>query len=261
MSHTDQLLIALASILSSGDTSDLAPLDACLDALDKEAPIEKTLPPQEALMNFMEAHSGLLSVSLSNLSIQARQSRPQKRLARRWAQLAASIAITFIFSTCIAQAGLWIDFANWTKEIFSFGATQPVAPSPYVPAIQDVMESINNDGVKLPSNPLPGYEHVSTLTDFTKNSSLAYSTFEDAATRRHYVVSVRHFESAEFAQNCLLEKTEATVETYINGGITHYIMSNSDTVTATWVNGPYLCTINGTASLLDLRTLLESTYN
>ena len=56
-------------------------------------------------------------------------------------------------------------------------------------------------------------------------------------------------------------KDDAAVSTFEAGGITHYLMSNNDTNTGAWMNGPFECSISGYVSQDVIREMIASIYD
>lgn len=69
---------------------------------------------------------------------------------------------------------------------------------------------------------------------------------------------ITHYRTAEDLDLFLYEKDSSAVEQYTSGLKTFYIMSNDDTVTATWSDGLFVESISGNLTIKEIKSIIDS---
>lgn len=189
---------------------------------------------------------------------------------KRAAVLAALLAAC-LFGGMVAVQAAGLDvfgaMARWTDETFHFAPTS-VSPSsdgqlssttedsPYA-AMREIASSLGLDGSLVPTWCPDGFYSSGTNTIHTELGDTIYDTFYDQSDR-FFNVEITRYRSEDYIQAAQFEKDDTPVETYSNGRQTFYILSNLDTITAVWSDGPVLEQINGTISREEFKQIIAS---
>ena len=200
-------------------------------------------------------------------------SAPVRRRGYRYVAFAAAVIAALMVCMVTAQAvGLDIfgAIARWTEETFQFapdsdrnplGEHRPT-PLPqnleYVNAIQKELANLALPLELAPTWFPDGYEmkDCDTVSEPSFLNSL-HCSFYGHDTAFFFVQMDECF--IEDALNSLvIEKDSTPVEEYFTHGKQFYILSNIDTMTATWSDGRFIITIAGSLSPQELKKIIDS---
>ena len=220
---------------------------------------------------------------------------PGRRTHSRWKRpgrvlLAAILAVIAVFGSLFTAQALGADvfgkLAQWTDEFFNFGSVQaaedPLLRYSQAGAVDEIARSVDTlgedgydtaiytslqdalDAYGISDVPLvPGW----MPEGYTLNEEEIY--YQEQA-RLDFFFSYSHDEApfflavtlwADSSNSYTYFKDDAAVSTFEAGGITHYLMSNNDTNTGAWMNGPFECSISGYVSQDVIREMIASIYD
>lgn len=266
------LALALASMTE--ETYDGGVIDRYLDALERKDPMPP-VPDADA------SHAAFLQ------SIQA--FAPERQTRSRWKRLsrvllAALLAVLAVFGSLFTAQALGADvfgkLAQWTDEFFSFradpllryaqaGAVDEIARSvdtlgedgydtAAYASLQDALDAYGISDVPLVPRWFPeGYGINSVLAYYDGAEQLLF--YADYGDPYHPIsIMITLWGSSNHSYTYF--KDEESVSAYEAGGITHYLMSNNDTNTGAWMNGPFECSISGYVSQDVIREMVASIY-
>lgn len=206
--------------------------------------------------------------------VSTRTARPVRRLrsALKLAGIVAAV-IVGLFALMIGAQAAGIDvfgaIGRWTEETFRFvpasggaeqgggGGVSAPETAGYHDALQAALEECGLSGDLAPTWYPEGY--TATEPEILRNSTgdtvhVAFYGDEE----RFFVVDVTHYGSASDLEALILEKDGMPIELYTSDTKTFYIMSNMDTVTATWSDGLLVVSISGTLSTDEIKSIIDS---
>lgn len=197
--------------------------------------------------------------------------RPPRVPGLKRAAILAALLAACLFGGMVAVQAAGLDvfgaMARWTDETFHFAPTS-VSPSssgelssttegsPYA-SMREIVSSLGLDGSLVPTWCPDGFYSSGTNSIHTQLSDTVYDTFYDQSGR-FFNVEITRYRSEDYVQSTQFEKDDTPVETYSNGRQTFYILSNMDTITAVWSDGPVLEQINGTLSREEFKQIIAS---
>lgn len=246
-------------------------LNAVLAELHTAAPLDCQVDKEQALARFYEKYGA--DPSAANTADGAQQNaKPHKVLRfplRKIGVIAAVLAI-ILASMATAQAfdlDLFGCFARWTNDVFYF--TKAPAYSPIVGATVQVypieegeyqeFESLDAAveafGIPAPLVPkwLPESVGELAVTATVSGSRMMVWAFPTDDEIEFYI---DYTEGSE----ALIQKDDDPIQTYTQGGITHYLMTNGTSRVATWVNGDITGFIAATISEEEMKHIIDSIY-
>lgn len=167
------------------------------------------------------------------------------------------IMIVSVSQTTVAKS-LLSSVASWSKETFWF--------EPVVSSTGDTNTNIDIDlqstfdFTSIPPNLLPkwmpeNYTKISEDTIETSYLKMYDAIYKDTTNNLSMSITVTYLYKDV---SLTYEKDASNVDLYQKNGITYYIMSNLNSNTAIWRNGPFECQIDGTLSREDLKKMIDS---
>lgn len=185
-----------------------------------------------------------------------RRFRPRKVL------VVVAVLVLMFGSMLTAQAAgvdVFGAIGRWTEEKFHFEIT---------PASEDgttdytFREASRKRG--LPQSLIPtwypkGFESSEPIDDSVEDyvDSVYYEYINKEENRSYSVMVSRYYDSNSIAAT-VYEKDDTKVEIYENNGRNFYIMSNLDTLTATWSDGKMSIDISGQLEINELKHIIDS---
>lgn len=278
----EELESALAVALDSmtEETYDGDVISRYLDALERKAPMP-TVPDVSASY----------AAFLQNMQACTPERRtPSRRKRPGQVLLAAVLAVIAVFGCLFTAQALGADvfgkLAQWTDEFFSFGAVQAGA-DPFLrysqdgavdeiarsvdtlgkdgydtatyPSLQDALDAYGISDVPLVPRWIPeGYTLNVQEIYYQEHARLDFF-FYYSNDEASFFLAVTLW--ADSSNSYTYFKDEAAVSTFEAGGIPHYLMSNNDTNTGAWMNGPFECSISGYVSQDVIREMIASIYD
>lgn len=197
-----------------------------------------------------ERHSAPTSTKRS------RRFRPRKVL------VVAAVLVLMFGSMLTAQAaGLDVFGAigRWTEEKFHFeiSPTSEDGTTDYT-----FREASREKG--LPQNLIPtwypkGFESSEPIDDSIENYvDSVYCEYINKEENRSYLTMVSRYYDSNSIAATVYEKDDTEIEIYENNGRNFYIMSNLDTLTATWSDGKMSIDISGQLEINELKHIIDS---
>lgn len=188
--------------------------------------------------------------------------------------LAASLAIAVFFGGMVAAQAAGIDvfgaIGQWTEDAFHFvsedqskapadtrGITANPDSSKYYAIIRDTLESYGIQGDLAPTW-FPSDVTMDEPEIFSNEFSdiiLFPFTNEEG---KDFCVDITAYQSVEDLNRSTFEKDSTPVEEYTSGSKTFYILSNIDTITATWASGTLAESIAGNLPIEELKSIIDS---
>lgn len=78
------------------------------------------------------------------------------------------------------------------------------------------------------------------------------------AEEQFFSLLITHYKTTDDLDLYTFEKDNSVVEQYTSGQKTFYILSNDDTVTATWSDGLLVESISGNLTMEEIKTIIDS---
>lgn len=185
-----------------------------------------------------------------------RRFRPRKVL------VVVAVLVLMFGSMLTAQAAgvdVFGAIGRWTEEKFHFEIT---------PASEDgttdytFREASRKRG--LPQSLIPtwypkGFESSEPIDDSVEDYvDSVYCEYINKEENRSYSVMVSRYDDSNSIAATVYEKDDTKVEIYENNGRNFYIMSNLDTLTATWSDGKMSIDISGQLEINELKHIIDS---
>ena len=185
-----------------------------------------------------------------------RRFRPRKVL------VVVAVLVLMLGSMLTAQAAgvdVFGAIGRWTEEKFHFEIT---------PASEDgttdytFREASRKRG--LPQSLIPtwypkGFESSEPIDDSVEDYvDSVYCEYINKEENRSYSVMVSRYYDSNSIAATVYEKDDTKVEIYENNGRNFYIMSNLDTLTATWSDGKMSIDISGQLEINELKHIIDS---
>ncbi len=183
------------------------------------------------------------------------------------AGIAAAVVIG-IFGLMIGAQAAGIDvfgaIGRWTDETFHFAmftgsATDGVSEPPVFEGYAQLQAALDDCGITEELAPAwcpEGFEMSALEVSSNDFGDKIYCAFNSGD--RLFNIQVRRYKSMDNIESRVFEKDNASVEQYISGKKIFYILSNVDTVTATWADGTLVETISGNLSMDELKNIIDS---
>lgn len=254
------LELALDSMTDENYDPDL--IDAYLGALDQKVPMPEEPEVEEAFREFKDR---LQSISLesgnSNKGNKPVYTAKQHPFKRAVVTVAATIALLFTLMVGAQAAGIDVfgNLARWTDELFFFipSSGENIQDSEYTLKFQAALED-----QKLPKELAPtwfpdGFE-ASEPEIWSDDTGKAVQVNFENSEGKSFAINIECYMDSEALGMLPFEKDANDVELYTSGGRTFYIMSNINTVAATWADGDILQTIRGELSVDEIKTMIDS---
>ena len=266
----DELTDALTDMWDATDdlTYSAAWMDECLKKIDQieDAP---EFDVDASLNNFLSKHSRLVECA-------SRTSENSSPNTSRWKpSIAAAIAVLVVLGSLVTAQALGIDvfgaIARWTTETFHFAtSSQNVdtlntdiqnsdghSPDGEYSSLQEALDACGIDQNVSPQQLPDGFElaRVSVYSLPSQVEIEAVYTSND----RMFSLAILQYSSPEVVGQTIFEKDSEDMILYNKNGITYYIMSNNQQLTAVWMPQELLiCTVTGDLSIDEVKSLIDS---
>ena len=186
----------------------------------------------------------------------SRRFRPRKVL------VVAAVLVLMFGSMLTAQAaGLDVFGAigRWTEEKFHF----EISPTSEDGTTDYTFREASRE-MGLPQNLIPtwypkGFESSEPIDDSIENYvDSVYCEYINKEENRSYLTMVSRYYDSNSIAATVYEKDDTEIEIYENNGRNFYIMSNLDTLTATWSDGKMSIDISGQLEINELKHIIDS---
>ncbi|MCI8414373.1 MAG: DUF4367 domain-containing protein [Ruminiclostridium sp.] len=193
---------------------------------------------------------------------------PRLRAVGRVAVVAA-ITFTLMITTAVAAQAAGYDvfgtLGRWTDETFRFEITGAVPEEPTQEQIthrNEFQQEIASIGIAqnlAPSWYPEGFEPYAVKSEGIEGEfDTAWCEYRNKEEGTSYSVWVDLAYNPIWIEGGSFEKDDSPVEKYKSKGRLFYIMSNIDTITATWSNGKNVVTIAGQITTDDIKQIIDS---
>lgn len=266
----DELTDVLADMWDAVDdfTYSAAEMDARLEEIE-QIKVAPEFDVNASLNRFLDKHSRLVECA----SRTSKKSRPN---TSRWKpSVAAAIAVLVVLGSLVTAQALGIDvfgaIARWTDETFHFSASSQneadsdadiqnstdQSPDGEYTSLQDALDACGIKQSVIPQQLPNGFElaKVSVYSLPSQVEIEAICTSND----RIFSLTIFRYNSPDVVGQTIFEKDSEDMVLYNKNGITYYIMSNNQQLTAVWMPQELLtCTITGDLSIEEIKNLLDS---
>lgn len=195
------------------------------------------------------------------------------RPALKTAGIAVSIVVA-IFATLITVQAVGIDvfgaIGRWTEDTFHFvipssgivqSSTGSTSKNAQDSTIYDLFQSaLDECGITEDLAPTwypDGFDTSEPKILHTNLNDIINVAFH-GEDERFFSISIMRFQSPSDLSSQIFEKDDTSVEQYISGTKTFYILSNIDTVTATYSEGLLVEKISGNLSTDEIKKIIDS---
>ena len=199
-------------------------------------------------------------------------SRRRPRL-RRWLKqgLVAVVAVAAVFGGMVAAQASGIDvfgtIGRWTDDVFHFvpsadennqaTGTHAGENAPEYSALREALASLGIDENLAPTWFPDGFEAGNLDISSSPFSDIVnFSASSENGTT--FSLDIIRYTSADYLSGTQFEKDAENVEQYSNNQQTFYILSNVDTITATWSDGLLVEQITGNISDENIKKIIDS---
>lgn len=209
-----------------------------------------------------------------NINNATERSLPHKSRLRRCLKqaLVAVIAVAAVLGGMVVAQATGIDvfgmIGRWTDDIFHFmPATDERSESTGVyvgenaPEYDALLEALSSLGIDENLAPMWYPAGFDASEPEILASSISDTICLELINEKngHYIsVEIIQYHAEQYLQMTRFEKDANDVEQYSNGHQIFYILSNMDTVTATWSNGLTVIQISGNTTKDDLKKMIDS---
>lgn len=270
---TEQLEALLQADLEDPDQSNEAVIFHILEVIEqreKEHPTGRLPDADQAWAEFQQFYNIPEGEdrSLYPLPPEDREdpiiSRPAGRKLRPLRKgLVAVAALAALLAGMVTAQAAGLDllgaFGHWTEETFHFSLT---TSQPEQGSMAQLVEAA--EATQLPSELIPtwhpaGFEAAEPQVDHVEDflDAILYS-YEDKEKDLSYIVCLDRYYHPSDIPSIVLEKDDGPVEQYQRNGRMFYIMSNLETMTATWSDGELVVTIAGQLSTQEIKQIIDS---
>ena len=199
----------------------------------------------------------------------AKSRRPRK--LRSLGRVAVLVAMVTILSCGVASAfgiDIFQAVADWTSETFGFSRTiaEPVGgnnkPSKANPFFY-LQEDVSNltDLKVVPTQAANSVVSVGdTIISEVEDKQKITCNFQFEDSKREFSINIWVYSVIPEDYKGSYQKDGNNVEEFVVDGITHYLMKNNDSASATWTNGNVECLIQGDLKMEELEKMVESIY-
>ena len=178
--------------------------------------------------------------------------------------IAATVCILFTVMISVQAAGFDVfgAIARWTDETFHFDVYSEYEANTKedkgdLDSAGDILAAYSLDRELAPTWYPTGY----TMSDIEVHQDdgslkILYSCVNEAG--KYFSVQVLKYEDTDELSSYIIEKSNEDVEILNSHGKQFYILTNEDTITATWSDGHILETVSGNLSKEDLFQIIKS---
>lgn len=243
-------------------------MDECLERIEK---IENApdFDADASLEKFLGKHSRLVECA-------SRASESSRTKISRWkSPVAAVVAILAVLGSMVTVQAVGIDvfgaIARWTNETFRFAASSQNddtlntdilnsnshSPDGEYGSLQEALDACGiGQNVRLQHLP-DGFE-LANVSVYSLPSQVEIEAMYTSNDRIFSLVIFR-YNSPEVVGQTIFEKDSEDMILYDKNGITYYIMSNNQQLTAVWMPQELLtCAITGDLSIVEVESIIDS---
>lgn len=195
-------------------------------------------------------------------TLKTNESTTRPRFRMRRGIVAAAILVVMFGSMLTAQAaGLDVFGAigRWTEETFHFEIATASEDGTTDYSFQEVSTEKGLPKNLIPTRYPKGFEPSEPIDDSVEGYvDSIYCEYTNTETNKSYLTMVSRYYDSEAVTATVYEKDSTQVETYQSKGRTFYIMSNLDSMTATWSDGKITIEIIGQLEINQIKYIIDS---
>lgn len=259
-SNTELLEVINDMMALPAEQIDMGLLDACLDILQKRAPVMENYDPQAEWEAFQDKHSLLLELGKKPSS----QEVPSPKHARsRWVVRYAGTLVAAVLCIVVAAEAFGyhpvqslIKWINDTVQVYTNPSGLMELPTDNPSEYHSLEEALDACGATsadritwVPKDYSISSVRMSTISELIKISAI----FE--SDRGDLVFRIFGLDGGEW--NSIAEGSVEGIE-YTRNGTTYYITSNYDFVKAGWQDEKYSYEISGQISEEEIKKMIDS---
>ena len=253
-------------------------VDSYLAALDKKAPLEGDFNVEQSWDKFRSKYAALFDeVALPELELESPPKSSHKNSFRRTflrvVVVAAIVAVLSIFGAQAAGVDVLGAIGRWTKETFRFvtptvstESVKPISESPgsisdimQYQTIQDAFHAHSITAEQLIPSKIPDGYTLQYVDAFSLPNQIVVEASYGNDSGSGIGMSYTYWETGNMVPS-IVEKDGADVIEYQKNGITHYILSNENIITVTWINGSCECVLWSDITLEELLSVVDTIY-
>lgn len=191
-----------------------------------------------------------------------KQSRRMPR-ALRWVAILAAVLLLLCGTASAFGMNIFQAIADWTAETFRFTSARSGAVVQAVPE-DDVYAELREAVAEYTDTPVvptwapEGTELVDEVRVIKRSSCIEIKGLYQS-DQGEFLIHIQ-FYSQPSGEVATYQKDAGSVEKYEVAGVTHYLMSNLETLSVIWTNGNIECHIQGDLLSDDAKTMIESVY-
>lgn len=244
-------------------------LDGFLEELERADPLPGGFDPKKSLADFHEKYAALLNPQ----KVETRKSRMSRR-----AFFAVAAVVAVLASMVTAQA-LGVDifgfFGRWTDERFTFTGSEDEAgyqerdrwyplEEGETAEFSSLDEALEAFRINLPLVP---HWFPERFTEFAVEATVTPRGMDLIAESfpviegRQEALRVVYTEFGEEGPAIAIVKDEKSPIIHECEGITHYITTDRDYCTGSWIQDNLLCMIAGTVTVEEMEQIIDSIYS
>lgn len=185
-------------------------------------------------------------------------------MARKIGVIAATICILFTIMILAQAVGIDVfgAIARWTDETFHFDVYDESElytneNGGYTDKLGDILDNHSLSRELAPTWYPAGYT-MSDIEVHQEDGNLQIFYSCDNGEGNYFSVQVLNYEDVDELSSYIIEKSGEDVETLKSHGKQFYLLTNEDTITATWSDGHILESISGNLSKEDLLQIIKS---
>ncbi len=220
---------------------------------------------EEDLSSIIECAAVLKENDSQERSAEKHISKPAIRfVARKIGIIAATVCI--LFTIMISAQAVGIDvfgaIARWTDETFHFdvyseGRAYTEGNGGHTDKLGEILDDYSLS-IELAPTWYPAGYTMSDIEVHQEDGNLQIFYSCDNGEGDYFSVQVLKYEDADELSSYIIEKSNEDVEILKSHGKQFYVLTNEDTITATWSDGHILESVSGNLSKEDLFQIIKS---
>ena len=253
----------------SMDNFDEDTLNAFLDEMDKQTPLDISFDSQASLDRFHDRFSTFFPSHNESQPKPKTQGGFPRHLRRL---IAVAATVVAMMTSMIAVQALGFDifgfFANWTNDVFYFSGPQKSAEAPQTRAgsegellefesLEDALSIFNVDAPIVPTWFPEGSDDFIVTGNISMQGMEVFATSTNTSTA--LVLTFSEF-SKKTGPKFIIEKNLENTWEYEKFGQTHYIMVDNELCKAVWLVDNVQCIISGFISWDEITKIIDSIY-
>lgn len=186
----------------------------------------------------------------------------KSRKVKRFFLVAAVTVILCVFAARASGMGL-LDIVQWSGELFHFGASSMQSEKETKSQFQDydaIQAMVDECGIEAPVVPKwfpEGYELKEVSCNENESGKSVLCVFSDHDDGKIFFEAT-NYRSEGQVENKAVEKDNSFVEEYSSNNQIFYIFNNQKTTFVTWRTDNWYVSIDGTLSIDELKTMIDS---